>query len=836
MCMNKYKKIFSVVIIVLMIFIISSCKSPNQNNPADSANNENLTEKPGIESSDDVILENPQASILSNLKITGQTIDLKVSGNYLYVTNDLGYLYIVDIKDKSNPAVIGKCAGIDAANIVFIEGDYAYISYSKYDLEHEELKVDYGFKIVDIKNKEQPAVIGDWGGQSIKIDKSVHGIFIKDDYALITLVSINENESTGTFQIVDIKNKAKPVSLGSIDFAGSTNAVWAAGDYACVNLIAYDIKPGMTNLEIEDIQSKSYLKIIDIKDRKKPVVLGSCEVFTQSWGLYSDENFAYLSNNKYDSASKKYYDSSVQIIDIKDKKSPKAAGSCNIKGGAWEIDFKDDYLFISNLDGGFDILSVRDKKNPIIIDSVKTKGATYDIEVFGKYGYLADGFEGVTIFELEIADSLPDQTGKNIENNKPKADIEISGDEIDSSGSSGIHNFAINNPVYFSGLGSFDADGDDISYSWDIEGKNFYEYSTPSSDKLSIVFNEAGEYTVLLKVSDGYMEDVTKVTVKIIADKMPVNIIKNHEFTVEVITSITNNSEFPIYDLECYTKAPQNYLPFQEIGEIQANSKNQEILFDNDFNKIIHYKFDTLGPGKTFEASLKCSVIMPELNFIKFDSEEYSYEKDDPDLVLYTAEDLFIDSDSSEIIQAAKSVIGKETSPVVIAKKLYDFVAKKMKYDYERAQDENYDFYNASEILKMGKGVCADYAILYTALLRAVNIPARIAAGVPVEAVINSADNTLSFGHAWVEIKLPGYGWIPFDVTSEDKFMPDTLYLNLAMERGSSFLHKSVTMDWSSYYFDGFNYKWDGTGKADIEQDIRYKVYDLEEKDLGIYN
>jgi hypothetical protein len=66
--------------------------------------------------------------------------------------------------------------------------------------------------------------------------------------------------------------------------------------------------------------------------------------------------------------------------------------------------------------------------------------------------------------------------------------------------------------------------------------------------------------------------------------------------------------------------------------------------------------------------------------------------------------------------------------------------------------------------------------------------------------------------------------------------MPNTLYLNLAMERGSSFLHKSVTMDWSSYYFDGFNYKWDGTGKADVDQDISYKVYDLKESDLRNYN
>ena len=211
-------------------------------------------------------------------------------------------------------------------------------------------------------------------------------------------------------------------------------------------------------------------------------------------------------------------------------------------------------------------------------------------------------------------------------------------------------------------------------------------------------------------------------------------------------------------------------------------------------------------------------------------------DKNDPDLKLYTGEDLFIDSDSNAIISAAKSVAGNEKNPVNIAKKLYNFVTSNLYYDYERAKDKNYKFYYASEILKIGEGVCADYAILYTALLRASGIPARIAAGVPVEAVINTKDHTLDFGHAWVEVKLPGYGWIPFDVTSEDNFMPRELYLNLTTERGSSFLHKSVTMDWYSYYFDGFNYTWDGSGKPDVEQDISYKVYDLENKDLNIYN
>ena len=196
----------------LIIFALASCRTASQNegNAETSINSENAVIQTESETSKSALLENPKAVVISNLKIPGQAIDLKVSGNYLYVTNDLGYLYIVDINDKLNPEVIGKCAGIDAANIVFIEGNYAYISYSKYDFKTEELKVDYGFKIVDIKNKEQPKVAGNWGGESIGADKSVHGMFVRGDYALLNLDTIDENGSTGTFQICLLYTSPSP--------------------------------------------------------------------------------------------------------------------------------------------------------------------------------------------------------------------------------------------------------------------------------------------------------------------------------------------------------------------------------------------------------------------------------------------------------------------------------------------------------------------------------------------------------------------------------------------------------------------------------------------------
>jgi len=90
-----------------------------------------------------------------------------------------------------------------------------------------------------------------------------------------------------------------------------------------------------------------------------------------------------------------------------------------------------------------------------------------------------------------------------------------------------------------------------------------------------------------------------------------------------------------------------------------------------------------------------------------------------------------------------------------------------------------------------------------------------------------------------VEVKLPGYGWIPVDITQEKGFMNTDYFLNLATEKGMGYLYGSLTMDWSSYYFDGFRYKWDGMNapkSKDVEQTIIYRIEDLSLKDIKTLN
>ncbi|MFA5328639.1 MAG: transglutaminase family protein [Prolixibacteraceae bacterium] len=65
--------------------------------------------------------------------------------------------------------------------------------------------------------------------------------------------------------------------------------------------------------------------------------------------------------------------------------------------------------------------------------------------------------------------------------------------------------------------------------------------------------------------------------------------------------------------------------------------------------------------------------------------------------------------------------------------------------------------------IQEGKGVCQDFTHLMLAILRRNNIPCRYVSG-----YLNQGENIVGTGaiHAWVQVMIPGIGWIGFDPTN----------------------------------------------------------------------
>jgi transglutaminase-like putative cysteine protease len=74
---------------------------------------------------------------------------------------------------------------------------------------------------------------------------------------------------------------------------------------------------------------------------------------------------------------------------------------------------------------------------------------------------------------------------------------------------------------------------------------------------------------------------------------------------------------------------------------------------------------------------------------------------------------------------------------------------------------------NPTRTLKLGSGSCRDLAMLMIAALRSLGIAARFVSGY-LRLADDDADDRVTGGntHAWVQVYVPGPGWIDFDPSS----------------------------------------------------------------------
>ncbi len=128
----------------------------------------------------------------------------------------------------------------------------------------------------------------------------------------------------------------------------------------------------------------------------------------------------------------------------------------------------------------------------------------------------------------------------------------------------------------------------------------------------------------------------------------------------------------------------------------------------------------------------------------------------------YTAADPFVPSDDDTLRRRAAGAVGNQRNPYRKAEQLFALVRNVL------APDEAGNDWNAREAYERGAGDAFDYAALYTALLRAVNVPARIVSGYLVAPDLNGIT------HHWVEFYLPSIGWIPADPALGDDLHAET--------------------------------------------------------------
>lgn len=127
-----------------------------------------------------------------------------------------------------------------------------------------------------------------------------------------------------------------------------------------------------------------------------------------------------------------------------------------------------------------------------------------------------------------------------------------------------------------------------------------------------------------------------------------------------------------------------------------------------------------------------------------------------PNLEVYLQGDTLTEVYDPLIQKTAREIVGKETDLWKRALLVHQFVFKELE------KTPTVSIPNAIEVLKTKKGDCNEHAVLYTALARAANIPARTVVGLVYSTSRNGSAGF--FYHAWVEV-FTGKDWIAIDPT-----------------------------------------------------------------------
>ncbi|USK70013.1 transglutaminase family protein [Peribacillus asahii] len=121
--------------------------------------------------------------------------------------------------------------------------------------------------------------------------------------------------------------------------------------------------------------------------------------------------------------------------------------------------------------------------------------------------------------------------------------------------------------------------------------------------------------------------------------------------------------------------------------------------------------------------------------------------------------------------------VGDIDNPIQFALQLMSYLFEVFTYDTEATTVET----KAVESLQLKRGVCQDYTHVMLGILRARGIPARYMSG-----YLYVGENSNLVGsaasHAWVEIMVPGIGWIGLDPTNNVEAIDNHICLSVGRD------------------------------------------------------
>ncbi|MCP4675084.1 MAG: hypothetical protein GY854_06185 [Deltaproteobacteria bacterium] len=236
--------------------------------------------------------------------------------------------------------------------------------------------------------------------------------------------------------------------------------------------------------------------------------------------------------------------------------------------------------------------------------------------------------------------------------------------------------------------------------------------------------------------------------------------------------SVVNNGTDPVV-VETRFAVPPSSSKLHNQSIVGTNYFPDTMDFEQDeWGQSVAINERTVAPGEESTAWYETEAIVYNITYnIDPDMVQGEIPQDIYDAYTADAEKYMIEDPI--LLDAVEDAVGSETNLYLKAKLLHDYVKDNIYYCFGGGWEA------APAVLQNGCGSCSEYVFLYIALCRIAGIPARYVSST-LFGSSSGPGHTFPYEddmyHRWTQIYLPGYGWVPVDVTWDDSTSSDLYF------------------------------------------------------------